>query len=49
MHNIHKGEKSDVDIRQGDAVSGETNGDHCREGEERIGGDVELGHQVKRV
>lgn len=37
MHNIHKGEKSDVDIRQEDAVSGETNGDHCREGEKRIG------------
>lgn len=27
MHNIHKGEKSDVGIRQEDAARGETNGE----------------------
>lgn len=42
MHNSHKGEKSDVGIRQEDAVSGENKWrDHRRGGEQNIGDDRE--------
>lgn len=56
MHNIHKGEKSDVSIRRGDGVNGETNGEIiARNGGRRRGGggdgdsSEKLGHQVRSL